>query len=417
MKNKTIYGIGILLIFLIISMPFCFASEMALTYDANGNLVTGDGFYRTYNSLNQLWKVYNGTNTSILLEEFTYHPVEERVFIKEVYNSTGSIIETTYYINQNYVQVINLSGTFNFTYYYVQGTLVAQDMNGIKSFFANDQKGNVVTIMNSTGSVVDNISYGPFGDILSSGNKSRLGYEGKEQDKTTQQTDFNARMLKGPQFIQPDPLISNVYDPQSLNRYGFERENPYGHTDQTGHTVQEFYFNGGTSLYTIIQGYRVSTGYANLADQSFKEGNYKSGAQYYATALKINAEAIIDAITIFIGGTDSVYSSNDENAVDDNDVITLLKKSTAITPTTKDYQKIDEHFQILKNELKKEEEKLTAQYSSKSEKSGSSSMTKNSYIVYNPKYITSSNPSGKVKRENLASGGFRDTPCSQTGCS
>ena len=107
-----------------------------------------------------------------MLEEFTYHPVEERVFIKEVYNSTGSIIETTYYINQNYVQVINLSGTFNFTYYYVQGTLVAQDMNGIKSFFANDQKGNVVTIMNSTGSVVDNISYGPFGDILSSGNNN-----------------------------------------------------------------------------------------------------------------------------------------------------------------------------------------------------------------------------------------------------
>jgi len=30
-------------------------------------------------------------------------------------------------------------------------------------------------------------------------------------------------------------LIQNVYDPQSLNRYAFERNNPYKNTDPTGH--------------------------------------------------------------------------------------------------------------------------------------------------------------------------------------
>ena len=33
--------------------------------------------------------------------------------------------------------------------------------------------------------------------------------------------------------MTPDTLIPNVYDPQSLNRYMFERGNPYGKTDPT----------------------------------------------------------------------------------------------------------------------------------------------------------------------------------------
>ncbi len=35
--------------------------------------------------------------------------------------------------------------------------------------------------------------------------------------------------------MQPDTLIQNVYDPQSLNRYSFERSNPYKYTDEDGH--------------------------------------------------------------------------------------------------------------------------------------------------------------------------------------
>jgi len=39
-------------------------------------------------------------------------------------------------------------------------------------------------------------------------------------------------------FVQPDTQINDVYDPQNLNRYMFERGNPYMYTDPDGHFLQ-----------------------------------------------------------------------------------------------------------------------------------------------------------------------------------
>jgi hypothetical protein len=59
---------------LVIMLPVAFADTLALDYDGNGDLISGDGYYRVYNSLNQLSKVYNGSDaSSLLMEELFYH--------------------------------------------------------------------------------------------------------------------------------------------------------------------------------------------------------------------------------------------------------------------------------------------------------------------------------------------------------
>jgi len=83
---KTVRGhtkeVTVFMILLLLLVPTVLAAELRLTYDANGNLVTGDGTYRVYNSMNKLWKVYNGSDTSgPLLEEITHDPDENRVII------------------------------------------------------------------------------------------------------------------------------------------------------------------------------------------------------------------------------------------------------------------------------------------------------------------------------------------------
>jgi RHS repeat-associated protein len=233
--------IAILFSLLIVSLPICFAAELNLTYDPNGNLVSGDGFFREYNSLNQLMKIRNGsTNVSTVLEEYTYDPVEERVAIKKNYVG-GALKDTTYYFDKEYVRVVNSTGTFDYEYVYLDGQLVAQvNPDGSKYFISGDIKGSNTVVTNATGAVIENTTYGPYGDLQTGGAKSKYGYEGKERDSMLGDMDFNARragIAGTPPFQQPDVIISNVYDPQSLNRYSFERNNPQKNTDPTGHII------------------------------------------------------------------------------------------------------------------------------------------------------------------------------------
>ena len=61
----------------------------------------------------------------------------------------------------------------------------------------------------------------------------------EEFDSVTGDYDFDARRFDSSnnQFIQPDSVIQNVYDPQALNHYSFERNNPYKYEDEDGHLL------------------------------------------------------------------------------------------------------------------------------------------------------------------------------------
>jgi len=78
--------------------------------------------------------------------------------------------------------------------------------------------------------------YDPYGAILGGGQVSRYQYEGKEFSEVTEDYDFNFRKYN-PElgiFTQPEQTFPNVYDPQQLNRYRFERNNPYKYVDPSG---------------------------------------------------------------------------------------------------------------------------------------------------------------------------------------
>jgi RHS repeat-associated protein len=239
MKQTRLYTIVVFMALLVVMMPVCFAQEVNLVMDANGNLVTGDGKFRVYNSLNQLSKVYNGSTTTLLLEEYVYHPVEERVLIKKVYNNNSAWKETVYYIDDNFVRVVNSSGSYDFTYVYHEGQLVAQSQNGNKLYIHGNHEGSSTVVTNPSGQIIENTSYNQYGQIVSGGSVSRFDYEGQEYDSVVGDYDFHFRKYKAEWglFTQPDTLISNVYDPQSLNRYMFERANPYKYKDPDGHLV------------------------------------------------------------------------------------------------------------------------------------------------------------------------------------
>jgi RHS repeat-associated protein len=242
MRNNKLKLIAVFMATLIAMLPVAFAEEFNRVYDLNGNLVSDGKYYREYNGLNQLTKVYNGSSPDVdqLLEFYRWHPIEEKIVIKKVYHN-GILNSTVYYPNENYVYIRNESGEFDEIYVKQEGILVAQiDSDGNKQAIHNDHLGSVSLLTDSNGSVLEETFYSPYGEILEGGSTSRFDYEGKEFDSVVEDYDFNFRKYDSsvPIFNQPDTLLTNVYDPQSLNRYSFERNNPFGNVDEDGHQPQ-----------------------------------------------------------------------------------------------------------------------------------------------------------------------------------
>jgi len=280
-------GVSIFIITLFSS--FSFVSALSYTYDSNGNRISGDGFYREYDSSNHLVNVYTGSEPLIanLVENYTWSLSEERVVAKYVYYNR-TLNESVYYPYENWVRVVNSSGSFDF-YYVIQNSEVVamQDYAGHKFYYHNDHKGSVQLVTNENGSAIERTFYEPFGVVTFGGSKTRFDYEGEEFDSVTGDYDFDARRFDSSnnQFIQPDSVIQNVYDPQSLNHYSFERNNPYKYEDETGKSAAPYHLLG-TYLALRELGYSLSDSISLAIDSILPDLNqenpnfYKDGESY-----------------------------------------------------------------------------------------------------------------------------------------
>jgi len=114
--------------------------------------------------------------------------------------------------------------------------MLAKNESGTMTYMHPDHIGSSNLITNSGGSEVETVEYYPFGSQISASEEER-GYEGKELDSTGLNY-FGARYYDSElrMFTQPDPVIANLYNPQNLNRYSFELNNPYKYTDPDGRT-------------------------------------------------------------------------------------------------------------------------------------------------------------------------------------
>ncbi len=296
--KKLIWSSATFMAFLIVMLPVCLSQNLNLNYDANGNLISGDGFFRVYNSLNQLSKIYKGNSTSgNLTEEYTFHPVEERVLIKKVYNATGGLKETVYYVSDEFVRVVNASGTYDTTYVKHEGQLIAElKPNGNKTFYHPDHLGSTTLITNQSGNVIDNLSTTPYGSILSSKNTSRYSYTGQEYDSVVGDYDYHARRYNSNwgKFVAPDKLISNTYEPQDLNHYSYVHNNPYKFYDPNGKDLvvvnQPYGADYAGHTYSIIG--NENTGYVRV-EMAGKEGVLPSDSRLEISAPRADFNSFI----------------------------------------------------------------------------------------------------------------------------
>ena len=230
------------ILFLAISVDYVSAEEINLAYDAVGNLVSGDGFCREYDGFNHLSTVFIGDECSgTPLETYLWHPLEEKIILRDIYWPNGTLRETIHYFGDSVI-LQNSSGEYYQNFVYADGQLVAfEHFDGKKYYVLPDHLGSANVILDEDGNIVEEYFFSPFGEILIGGEISRYSYTGREFNQNTQDYDLLARRYRADlaMFTQPDKIIPNVYDPQQLNRYSYARNNPYRYVDPNGKwTVQ-----------------------------------------------------------------------------------------------------------------------------------------------------------------------------------
>jgi RHS repeat-associated protein len=227
---KKFIALIVVILFGIININLVFSMQnVSLEYDSLGNLIVGKDNSYEYNSLNQLEKVYS--STGVLLEEYFYDESGSR--IKKIEYLDG--IQTTYYVG-DFIRVVNSSGTFDQVYYYNSIQQVGKkDFDGEMYFYHPDHLGSTNLMTNSAGEIVEETRYLPFGAVIFGGDEKFL-YTGKELDKTGLYY-YGARYYDPflRKFTQPDSVIPSVYNPQSLNKYSYVKNNPYKYIDPSGH--------------------------------------------------------------------------------------------------------------------------------------------------------------------------------------
>jgi RHS repeat-associated protein len=204
------------------------------SYDPNGNMLSDGAYCYVYNDANQMSQAKNCTNSQ-LIAEYVYDHMGQRA-IKKQYTA-GVLNYTVYYIGEVYETKVYANGTTeNTSYYFANGVRVARkDKTGVV-YYHGDHLGSASVLTNSSGTLIEETTYLPFGSVKSGGTKSTFLYTDQENDPETGLYYYGARYYDPElmRFAEADPTIPDIYDPQSLNRYSYVKNNPLKYTDPTG---------------------------------------------------------------------------------------------------------------------------------------------------------------------------------------
>ena len=109
-------------------------------------------------------------------------------------------------------------------------------------YFANNHLSSASLVMDDSGTLQSGNRYMPFGEVrtisgVTNISKTDFGYTGQRNNSDIGLMDYSARYYSPylNRFIQPDTIVPNMSNPQSLNRFTYTSNNPINRIDPTGH--------------------------------------------------------------------------------------------------------------------------------------------------------------------------------------
>jgi len=208
-------------------------------YDASGNLLI-DGFNTGY-AYDAEGRVSGEGQYVVGSPSYTFNPATTYFYDADgnrVAKTGSSAID---YIEFGGRQVARLSGgQWTDLIYGVSGLLaeVPGTQAGTPVYRMVDHLGSVAGTLNSSGTLLSSLDYGPFGQIFAGGTADPYVFTGKERDTESGNDYFGARYYASSmgRWMSPDPSNWGVdfYYPQTWNHYSYVGNNPLSATDPNG---------------------------------------------------------------------------------------------------------------------------------------------------------------------------------------
>jgi len=209
------------------------AGAYTYRYDANGNMIEGKDKLLAYDTENRLIEVHqSGTTTTT----FLYDGDGGRV--KKAVSDQQSAISETIYIGSLY-ELRAEGGELKAVKHIYAGSNKTCTVEPDHTYYVHSDhldSSNVMT--DETGTKVSQTEYQPYGKVSQQTGDDVTPYKftGKELD-TTGLYYYGARYYDPEigRFISPDSIVQSPFDPQTLNRYTYVRNNPIKYVDPSGH--------------------------------------------------------------------------------------------------------------------------------------------------------------------------------------
>lgn len=215
------------------------------TYDANGNMVSGNGRTMTWTSFNMVREITQGANTLSFLYD------TERQRIRQIAPDGSTLYLNAFGIRAEYFASPSLTQWNNYVFVGAEIVAVHHDRSvgtDTTRYFHKDHLGSISVITDEVGAVTQRLAYDAWGKrrypngaddatgILESQAETDRGFTGHEHLQEVGLIHMNGRIYDPvlARFLSADPFIQDPFHIQALNRYAYVNNNPLAYTDPTG---------------------------------------------------------------------------------------------------------------------------------------------------------------------------------------
>jgi RHS repeat-associated protein len=240
------------------------------SYDANGNMVTGKDKILEYDAENRLKSVvcgsttvdyiYDGDGGLVKQSSVNASQASSTTYIGSLYEvDTSGIIKKYIYAGSQKVCSVNW--------------LTGEPDNRQTYYYHGDHLGSSSIITDENGSQVSHYEYTPYGSIARTegSDNTRYKFTGKQLFEDIGLYHYGARFYDPEigRFITSDTIVQAPYDPQSLNRYAYCRNNPLNYIDPSGHSWFKKFFGKILGFVAGVVGTILSGGNMMVGFQLF----------------------------------------------------------------------------------------------------------------------------------------------------